>query len=78
LLLKIRSYYNFEDNLINDLKDFEKIFFEENPAILLYSPNYIYYVSPKIKGFQGEKLITPGERFNNIQNLFIKTKKIWK
>lgn len=78
LLLKIRSYYNFEDNLITDLKDFEKIFFEENPAILLYSPNYIYHISPKIKGFQGEKLITPAERFNNIQNLFIKTKKIWK
>ena len=51
LLLKIRSYYNFEDNLINDLKDFEKIF-EENPAILLYSPNYIYYVSLKLKVFK--------------------------
>lgn len=78
IILKIRAYYDFEDNLINDLKDFEQVFFEENPAILLYSPKYIYYVSPKVKGVQGGKLITPGERFNNIQNLFIKTKKIWK
>ncbi len=78
LLEKIRLHYDFDENLINDLKEFEKIFLEENPAILLYSPNYIYYISPKIKGAQGQKIITPSERFYNIQNLYIKTKKIWK
>ena len=78
LLEEIRLSYDFNDDLINKLKDFEKIFFEENPVILLYSPNYIYYISPKIKGLEGQKIITPSERFYNIENLYIKTKKIWK
>ncbi|MDD4661984.1 MAG: ABC transporter substrate-binding protein [Candidatus Pacebacteria bacterium] len=78
ILEKIRLYYNFNEELISDLKSFEEIFFEENPAILLYSPNYIYYVSDKIKGFSTNKLITPSQRFSNITKLYIETKKVWK
>jgi len=78
LLEKIRLYYAFDENLINDLKAFEEIFFEESPAIMLYSPNYLYYTSDKIKGFSSNKLITPSQRFSNITNLYIKTKKAWK
>ena len=78
LLEKIRLYYTFNESLINDLKSFEEIFFEENPAILLYSPNYIYYLSPEIKGISGEKLVTPSSRFSNIKNLYLKTKQVWK
>lgn len=75
ILEEIRLSYDLNDEL---LKDFETIFFEENPVILLYSPNYIYYISSKIHGFEGEKIITPSERFYNIEKLYIKTKKIWK
>ncbi len=78
LLLEIRSYDDFNEDLIKSLKEFEKIFLEENPGIILFSPNYMYYVSPKINGYSGEKLVSGEQRFNNIQNLFIKTKKIWK
>ncbi|MDD3919229.1 MAG: ABC transporter substrate-binding protein [Candidatus Pacebacteria bacterium] len=78
ILEKIRISYSFDSELINDLKEFEEIFFEENPAILLYSPNYIYYISPEIKGISGEKLVTPSQRFSNIENLYLKTKKVWK
>lgn len=78
LLEKIRLYYAFDENLIKDLKSFEEIFFEESPAIMLYSPNYLYYTSEKIKGVFANKLITPSQRFSNITNLYIKTKKVWK
>jgi ABC-type transport system substrate-binding protein len=46
LLEKIRLHYDFDENLINDLKEFEKIFLEENPAIfIIFTKLYLLYFS---------------------------------
>ena len=60
------------------LEEFQNILIEDVPAIFLYSPDYIYLVSDKIKGIS-EKIITdPSKRFSDITSWYIKTKRVWK
>ncbi len=48
------------------------------PALFLYNPDYIYWVSSKVQGIDTEKIIDPAKRFSNISNWFLQTKRIWK
>ncbi len=63
---RIEKYYLFQDILTNDV-----------PAIFLYSPTYTYIQNKKIKGFNGQAVITPADRFSQITSWYIKTKKTW-
>ena len=56
----------------------QDIIIEEAPALFLYNPDYIYWVSVKIKGLETTKIVDPAKRFSNIENWFIKTKRVWK
>jgi len=56
-------------------RKFEEIFFQENPAIFLFSPNYVYVASSKIKGIDNQKLINSSFRFNHINKWYLKTKR---
>ena len=47
------------------------------PAIFLYSPEYLYIVSSKIRNISGPSIGNPGERFMNIEEWYIETNKIW-
>jgi peptide/nickel transport system substrate-binding protein len=58
--------------------ELQKIIEQEIPAIFLYSPNYIYPVSKSVKGIDIETLVSPHQRFANINNWYIKTKRIKK
>ena len=58
--------------------DFQNLVIEELPALFLYSPNYIYPLAKKIKGFEEELLGLPSERFVNIHKWYIETKRIRK
>lgn len=56
-------------------KKFQGIIAEEAPAIFLYSKNYVFVQSKKIKGFDVKTIIVPSDRFNNIQNWYVNTGK---
>lgn len=60
------------------LEMLQDIIIKDSPAIFLYSPDYIYWVSKKVKGIDTEKIIDPAKRFSNITNWYIKTKRVWK
>ena len=64
--IKIRNqeYQDFQDILTNDL-----------PAIFLYQPSYAYPINKKIKGITLQNIVNPYDRFINIENWYIKTKK---
>lgn len=64
---KIKKYIQFEDEIRKDM-----------PAIFLYSPNFIYIVSPKLQGFHLERATTSSERFANIYSWYVKTEQVWK
>ena len=57
--------------------EFQKLLIEDVPCIFLYSPSYIYPVNKKVKGISIEKLAQPSQRFSQIENWYIKTKRIW-
>ncbi len=60
-------------------KKFQEIIAEQEPAIFMYSPIYIYPQSVKVKGFAVKNIIFPRDRFANIEEWYIKTGKklIW-
>lgn len=58
--------------------DFQKKLNTEIPAIFLYSPDYIYPVNKKVQSIDISNLISPAERFSNLNNWYISTKRIWR
>jgi peptide/nickel transport system substrate-binding protein len=71
---------SFDLNLRQEkYKKFQEIIAEDEPAIFLYSPNYTYVQSKKIKGFNVKSIILPSDRFGDIDRWYINTGKkiIW-
>ena len=75
-----------EGRLTNDLKirqekykKFQEILAEDMPAVFLYSPNYTYVQSKKIKGFNVKSIILPSDRFADVNEWYMKTgrKIVW-
>lgn len=50
---------------------------KDDPAIFLYSPEFIYIVPSKILGIKLGALTTPGERFLNVHEWYTETEKVW-
>ncbi len=60
------------------LKNAQKILIEDSPAIFLCNPYYVYFSPDKIKGISPGLIADPSERFSNIQNWHISTKRVFK
>jgi peptide/nickel transport system substrate-binding protein len=60
---------------IEKYKAFQKIIQREVPAIFLYAPTYTYVQDKRIKNFAVTRLVTPADRFNNLSEWYLKTKK---
>ncbi len=56
----------------------QNIIIKDAPALFLYNPDYVYWVSSKVKGVDTTKIIDPAERFVNIANWYTKTHRVWK
>jgi len=90
--LNIAMYANITtDNLLEQIRiitdeeirqekfeRFQKEIADDRPAIFLYSPEFIYIASDKIKNIKIEQITIPSERFLDIQQWYIETDKIWK
>lgn len=50
-------------------------FAEEQPAIMLYQPQYLYALSSKLQGTAVANVTTPSDRFSNVEEWFRKTKR---
>ena len=59
-------------------KKFQELLTEDIPAIFLYSPNYLYVHGKSIRGTDFNNIVIPSDRFNEIENWYMKTKRIWK
>lgn len=58
--------------------EFQALVIEDAPALFLYSPDYIYYVSKNIKGIDVDTIADPAKRFANINEWYVKTERVWK
>lgn len=50
----------------------------DNPAIFLYSPYYLFAISKNIKGLNIKISNMPQERFNQISDWYINERRVWK
>lgn len=64
---RIKKYAQFEAEIKKDM-----------PAVFLYSPNFIYVVSPNLKGIFIDHIISPTDRFLNIYSWYTETENVWK
>ena len=60
-----------------DLEKFQNILIEDIPAVFLVRSDIIYCLSKKIHGFDIKNVVEPSQRFSNIENLYIKTHRVW-
>lgn len=77
ILEKIRQTFDSKTR-IEQLEKLQEIIIKDNPDIFLYNPDYLYLVSPEIQGIETYTLVDPSKRFSDIENWYIKTKRIWK
>jgi len=78
LLIEARQTANREERAAKYQK-FQEILTADAPVIFLYSPVYTYIQSKKINGFSGTVIVSPADRFSDVANWYIKTKKklVW-
>jgi peptide/nickel transport system substrate-binding protein len=60
-----------------NLESFQEILLEDAPALFLVRPNLSYYFAKKIKNQTIEKITEPAKRFSDIENWYIRTKRVW-
>ncbi len=59
------------------LSTLQGVITQDLPAVFLCSPRYIY-VMRDVFGFEAEYLVTPADRFSNIEKWYLKTKRVFK
>jgi len=56
-------------------RNFQVVFSRELPALLLYYPIYTYGVDQRMQGIQAVPLFEPADRFNQIENWYLLTRR---
>ena len=77
LLEEIRQTLDTEERF-KKYQVLQNIIVEDAPAVFLYSPNYLYPVSDKIKGIKEKTIADPSKRFIDIEEWYIKIQRVWK
>ena len=77
-LLETARQTNDSGERLGKYQSFQEIIMQDIPAVFLYSPNYIYAVSGKIKGLDLKAVNTPSQRFENINKWYIATQRVKK
>ncbi|MCD5390071.1 MAG: ABC transporter substrate-binding protein [Candidatus Pacebacteria bacterium] len=66
-----------KDKETADLSIIEDEINKDIPAIFLYSPAYTYLLPEKIKGEENMLIINRQDRFSDIENWYVYTRKVW-
>ncbi len=59
------------------LLEFEELILEDNPSIFLFSPHLVHFIKDNYKGVEQKSLINSSLRFNNIDQWFVKTRRVF-
>jgi ABC-type transport system substrate-binding protein len=62
----------------NDYEKLQDTILSDAPALFLYNPDYIYWISEKVNGVDTSKIVDPAKRFANVENWYINTRRIAK
>ncbi|MEZ4103253.1 MAG: hypothetical protein R3B55_01690 [Candidatus Paceibacterota bacterium] len=58
-------------------KDLDAEIKKDQPAIFIYSPDFIYLTDQKVKNIKIDKITIPSERLTNINDWYMRTEKVW-
>lgn len=56
--------------------DFQRIFAQEQPALILFHPVYAYVLQNNVKNVQLSPIVTPADRFRSIRSWYLLTKRV--
>jgi len=68
---------NTEDR-VNKYKTLEENFNKDLPALLIYSPKYLYATSANLNNIELDTLINPSDRFASVYNWYANKDHVWK
>lgn len=77
LLEAARKYNNLADRQAK-YWEFQKIISSQLPVVFLYSPLYSYPQDKKVRGFDVSMIASYSDRFSNLSDWYVKTKRILK
>lgn len=72
-----RQTFN-EQKRLENLINIQKILYEDKPAIFLYNPFYLYLLPQKVQGNNIQYANVPSEKFVDIENWYLYTKRVFK
>lgn len=79
LMEKARKYSDYRDSdRIKALSDLQDLIVSDVPAIPLFATRYLYLTNKNIKGIELQKITDASKRFVDVENWYIKEKRIWK
>lgn len=67
-----------KDSRNKQLAEIQKLIVNDQPAIFLYSPTYLYAAPAGLGGFEETAINTPADRFENINDWYLATKRVFK
>ncbi|MDP3901751.1 MAG: peptide ABC transporter substrate-binding protein [bacterium] len=77
LLEGIRQDFNVESRK-NKIVRLQELIRQDQPAIFLFSPNYIYVANKDLSGFSPSIMVLASDRFKNVESWFLKTSRVLK
>lgn len=77
LLESIQKSLNQEDRA-KKYQELEKEFDNAIPALLIYSPKYLYVTSKEMDGLSLNTIVTPSDRFSMLNNWYKEKDRVWK
>jgi len=77
LLESIRKNLNAESRK-NDLTKLQQLISDDQPAIFLYSPKYLYAALKNLGGWEEEIIATPSDRFEKVNLWYLETARVFK
>jgi len=63
---------------ISEIGDLQEVITGEQPAVFLFSPYYLYISIKNLGGLDGRSLVTPSDRFKNINEWYLETSRVLK
>ena len=77
LLETARKATNSDDRA-KAYRDFQDLVAADVPAVFLYQSTYAYAIADKVKGVDIPSVISPADRFANVTDWYVKTRKVLK
>ena len=77
LLESIRQNLDNESRL-KDISKLQKIINDAKPAAFLYSPDFLYATSKNLGGFEIKSIAIPANRFEEVNEWYLKTARVFK